>query len=92
MDKITLFIEELEKDAKKKILKEYSLKQKAYLGALIKFLYSTQIDKTELKNLINFYRFDNTYTLEDDLIYNEFKDKLLTLAQKNNITIPENLL
>ena len=84
-------IENTEKEAEKIVFKEYTLKNKAQLGALTKFLTASEVNQDELKTLINFYRFDNNYTIEDELIYNEFKEKLLALAEKNNVKVPQEL-
>ncbi len=88
---IKLLIETIEKEAEKIVLKEYTLKQKAQLGALTKFLTASNIDLEGLKKIIDFYRFDNDYTNEDDIIYNEYKTQLLDFAKKNNIQVPEEL-
>ena len=88
MDKQKL-IENTIKEAKRDLLKEYSLIQKAELSSLIKLLVSSGVDEKELKALTDFYRYDNEFEEEDELIYTEFKNKLLQFALKHNITIPE---
>jgi hypothetical protein len=88
MDKQKL-IENTIKEAKRDLLKEYSLIQKAELSSLIKLLVSSGVDEKELKTLTDFYRYDNEFEEEDELIYAEFKNKLLDLAAKNSINIPE---
>ena len=88
MDKQKL-IENTLKEAKKQLLKEYSLIQKAELSSLIKLLVSAGVDEKELKALTDFYRYDNEFEEEDELIYAEFKNKLLDLAAKHSINIPE---
>lgn len=88
MDKQKL-IENTIKEAKRDLLKEYSLIQKAELASLIKLLVSSGVDEKELKALTDFYRYDNEFEEEDELIYTEFKNKLLDLAAKNNINVPE---
>jgi len=85
-------IESLEAKAQLILLKEYSLKNKAQLGALVKFLYTKPINKEELKAVTDFYRFDSDFPFENDLIYNEFKEKLLDIASKNNVDIPKEIL
>jgi|APHig6443717497_1056834.scaffolds.fasta_scaffold479807_2 hypothetical protein len=88
MDKQKL-IENVIKEAKRDLLKEYSLIEKAELSSLIKLLVSSGVDEKELKTLTDFYRYDNEFEEEDELIYAEFKNKLLDLAAKNNINVPE---
>ena len=88
MDKQKL-IENTIKEAKRDLLKEYSLIQKAELSSLIKLLVSAGVDEKELKALTDFYRYDNEFEEEDELIYAEFKNKLLDLAAKHSINIPE---
>jgi hypothetical protein len=84
-------LENTTKEAHELLLKEYTLKQKAKLGALIKFLAGAGVEQNDLKALIEFYRYDSNIDIEDNLIYNEFKNKLIQLAEKSNIEIPEEM-
>lgn len=89
MDKKKL-IESTLKEAERDLLKEYALRQKAELTSLIKLLMTSGVDEKEMKNLTDFYRpNDKNFNIEDDLLYNEFKGKLLDLANEKGINLPE---
>jgi len=77
------------KEAQKDLLKEYTLKQKTILTLLIKHLVTSGVDETEIKKITDFYSPDEGFQIEDELLYNEFKRKLLDLANSKNINISE---
>ena len=86
-----------------KLLKEYTISQKSKLMSLIAYLTqwnTSELNKSpdknfdkELQELIQFYKyFDGSfYEVEDDSVYNEFKSKLVQLAEKYRVSLPENL-
>jgi hypothetical protein len=86
-----------------KILKEYTMSQKSKLMSLIAYLTqwnTSELNKSpdknfdkELQELIQFYKyFDGSfYEVEDESVYNEFKAKLIELAEKYRVSLPENL-
>ena len=77
------------KEAQKDLLKEYTLKQKTILALLIKHLVTLGVDEKEIKKITDFYSPDEGFQIEDELLYNEFKRKLLDLANSKNINISE---
>ena len=88
MDKEKL-IKSVIKEAQKDLLKEYTLKQKTILALLIKHLVTLGVDEKEIKKITDFYSPDEGFQIEDELLYNEFKRKLLDLANSKNINISE---
>ena len=103
IDKKKKLLEECFQEAEKKILKEYTIAQKSKLISLITFLTqwnNSQLNNSpnkefanELEKLTSFYRyFDGSfYEVEDDSVYEEFKSKLIELANKFRVSLPENL-
>jgi hypothetical protein len=84
------------KNLLKFVLREYDLKQKTRLTNIINKLVAaaeTVEDpvsyKKKLDDLIKTYKFeeDSFYDLENELVYNEFYNKLIDFAQDNNISL-----
>lgn len=96
-------LEECFFEAEKKLLKEYTLSEKSKLVSLIAYLSqwnTSELNKSpdkqftnELEKLISFYKYvpGSYYDVENDTTYNEFKNKLIGLAEKYRVNLPENL-
>jgi len=86
-----------------KLLKEYTLSQKSKLISLINYLTqwnTSELNKSpdksfanDLEKLTGFYKYydGSFYEVEDESVYNEFKSKLVQLAEKYRVSLPENL-
>lgn len=93
MDKKKL-VEIIMKEAESEFLKEYNLRQRVKLSSFIKFLITAGVTPQEIKPITDFYspseNFQHeNFQAEDELLYNEFKRKLLDLANAKNINIPD---
>jgi hypothetical protein len=80
---------------KESLLKEYNLPQKNVLVSIINQLIlntpnTNQPDAFEkkLNAILEFYRYNDTnFQIEDKIVYEEFKGKLVKLAKENNIPL-----
>lgn len=76
-------------------LSEYQLPQKNDLITIInKIVLATksatnpQVLDKKLNSVLEFYRYyEKGLPIEDSIVYNEFKNKLLKLAKENNISL-----
>ena len=79
--------------AKKELLKEGEIDEKAKIIQYIKQLLAAGLDKSKLEPIVNFYKFSldsSKYEYINSSTFEEIMSKLNDIAQKESIILPQN--